>query len=154
MRLVVQRLGIFAFVISILSLTACGPKLIPNTPFEDTADNREILEILRKYKIAVETRDAKGVVALAAPSYLDARDSISYETLEKDLQKDFDRLKDIRLDIRVNRIQVDGSKAQVDYYYTTTYQFASADQTWKRFEDDKRMILNRDGGVWRVTSGL
>jgi hypothetical protein len=154
MRLV-QRLSGSVLTLALFSLAACGPKLIPNTPFEDTADNREILEILRKYKIAVETRDAKAVVALASPSYLDARESISYETLEKELQKDFDRLKDIRLDLRVNRIKVENGKAQVDYYYTTTFQFASAtDQTWKRSEDDKRMILAQENGVWRVTAGL
>jgi len=142
-------------LLGLLALTtACGPKMIPTTPFEDTPDNRAILELMTQYKHAWEAKDAQAIASLASPRYLDTRENVSRETLVQELQKDFDRLKQAYLDITVNRIRVDGDKAQVDYFYSSNYLLASNDPRWKVDADDRRMFLAKENGVWRVTYGF
>ncbi len=143
-----------AFWASWMLLVACTPKLIPGTPFPDTKDTREILEIIARYRRAFEAKDAQAIAELSSVHYLDRQSLISHETLLTNLQGDFDKIKDVHLDIKVNRVQIEGDKAQIDYFYNSTYQVATNDPNWKTQSDDKRMLLRREGGVWRVTNGF
>jgi len=135
-------------------LGACGPHNIANTSVRDTADNRAILDVLRQYKEAFEGRDAKGVLALASTRYLDPRDSISYSTLESQLAKTFEGVKQTQLELVVRRVEVVRDRAEVDYFYSSAYQLAVGDGQWRTESDDKRMVLEREGGRWKIVSGL
>jgi hypothetical protein len=149
------RLAALPLLGLLATLTACSPTLIPNTQIRDTEDNRAILDIVREYKNAFEAKDAKAIAALASPRYLDARDSVSKETLTQDLEKDFAKVKDIHLDINVRRIETEGNRAHVDYFFSEAFLLASTDQQWQRESDDKRMILERDDKIgWQVLSGF
>lgn len=141
-------------LLPLLALTACAPKVIPNTRIADTADNRAILGVVQRYKRAYEAKDAPAIAALASPKYLDARDNISYATLEQELQNVFDRVKEVQLELNVRDIRVEGDRAQVDYFYTTSFLLAAAAPEWQREVDEKRMVLERTNGQWLVVSGL
>lgn len=135
-------------------LSACSPTLIPNTKLEDTQDNRAILELVKAYKAAYEAKDAEGVAKLASERYLDARESISYATLRDELKKDFARVNQLQLELNVRRITVTGDRAEVDYFYSTSFQLAGSDPAWKTESDEKRMQLVREKNEWKVISGL
>lgn len=145
-----RLLALFATVL----VAACGPKLIPNTQINDTADNREILELVAKYRQAYEDRDAHAISELASDRYLDKRAGISKSTLEDNLQADFDRVRELQLEIQVRRIDVKGDQAVVDYFYSTSFLLKTPDATWETKTDDKRMDLVREADGWRVINGL
>jgi hypothetical protein len=142
------------FALPLLVVTACAPSLIAGTTIEDTEDNKAVLDVLRRYKNAFEAKDAKAIIELASPRYLDSRDSISRATLEADLEKEFGRVKDVRLDINVRRIEVTRDRAVADYFFSTAYIVDAPSAEWKRESDDRRMILERDGKEWKVLSGF
>lgn len=133
---------------------ACGPKMIGRTNIEDTKANREILDVVQAYRNAYERKDATAIVELASPRYLDTRDSISYETLKTQLQSDFDRIKNLQLELVVRKITVDHDQALVHYFYSTSFQLQSGGDEWTTESDDKRMVLAREDGRWKVVSGL
>lgn len=148
-----------ALVGSLVALAACSPRLIPNTKIQDTPDNRAIIDIVRQYKTAYEMKDATTIASLASPRYLDPRESISHATLATELAKDFEKVKQLQLDITLRRIEVQksdakGERAEVDYFYSTSFLLASTDSVWKTETDEKRMILERLDGQWRVLSGF
>jgi hypothetical protein len=133
---------------------ACSSRLIPGTPLRDTSDNRAILDVLRQYKNAFEARDAAAIAGLASQRYLDARDSISRETLDKRLGERFDHVKDARLDIQVRRIEVERQQATVEYFYSTAFLIDAPGSDWVRESDDKRMTLERTNEGWKILNGL
>jgi hypothetical protein len=138
----------------LMAVAACSPRLIPGTPLEETADNRAILDVLRQYKNAFEARDAASIAGLASGRYLDARDSISRETLDKSLAERFEHVKDARLDIQVRRIEVERQQATVEYFYATAFLIDAAGADWVRESDDKRMTLERTNEGWKILNGL
>jgi len=148
------RLRSFVLAPLLVLVAACSPRLSPGTPRQDTADNRAILALLRDYKNAYEAKDAPAIAALASPRYLDARDSISRETLDKSLAAQFEHLKDARLDIQVRRIDVERDHALVDYFYATAFLVDSPGADWVRESDDNRMSLERTSDGWKVVNGL
>lgn len=150
-----SRLTTRAAALVLITLAGCGPRMIGQTQIEDTEDNRQILDLLHKYRLAYEAKDAAGITALASERYLDARDSISYETLRDDLTKTFDRVKQLQLELTVRRVRLDGDRAEVDYFYSTSFQLVGAqNDAWTTESDDKRMSLVRENGAWKVVSGL
>lgn len=132
----------------------CAAKMIPNTRIQDTPDNREILILVSQYRDAYQARDAHAIAELASDRYLDKRAGISKSVLENSLQEDFDRVRELQLEINVHRITVEGDRAQLDYFYSTSYLLKTPDATWETKTDDKRMELERDSDGWKVVNGL
>lgn len=145
-----------SIVIACLSVfaAACGAKLIPNTQIQDTADNREILSVVSQYRDAYQARDAQAIANLVSDRYLDKRAGISKSVLENNLQEDFDRVRELQLEINVHRIAVEGDQAQLDYFYSTSYLLKTPDATWETKTDDKRMHLVRESDGWKIINGL
>lgn len=134
------------FVAAAVVVSGCAPKLIPNTTIRDTEDNRQILEVIRKYKNAFEAQDAQAIAALASPRYLDSRDNVSYDTLVNDLAEDFEKVKQVQLDIAVKRIEIERDIATVDYFFSSNVLIrGEGEDQWRTQTDDKRMTLVRDG---------
>ena len=135
-------------------LTACPVPKIPHTEIDDTPDNRKLLIVCKRFREAFEAKDADAIVKLASPRYLDARDNISYASLREQLQTTFDRTRELKLDITVRRIAVEGEHAQADYVFGLNYLMNGVEPQWKSSTDDKRMTFERENGVWKVTSGF
>lgn len=152
--MIAHRQLVLAAGLFVLLGTACAPRQIPGTTLRDTQDNREILDLMRRYKDAFTAQDPARILALASSRYLDPRDNIDYVTLQTKLDQYFARVSEVSLDILVRRIDVEGDHAQVDYFYSLSYLLAAPDAEWRTDSDDNRMVLTREAGQWKVLSGL
>ena len=63
-------------------------------------------------------------------------------------------MKQCQLELTVRRVDAVGDRAQVDYFYSTSFQIDAAEQPWRTETDEKRMILERESGAWKVLSGF
>ena len=79
-----------ALVLSaLLGLAACSHNTIANTPIEDNRQNRDVLEILSRYKLAVEAKDVDAILGMVSPEYLDvaipgrAKEAKDYAALQE-----------------------------------------------------------------------
>ena len=155
MRSASHRAALLLSVIALaLSTTGCPKKYIPGTEIPDTPDDRALLDLVNHFRDAFQAKDASGIAQLASPRYLDARDSISYDTLKEQLQNYFDKVKQVHLDITVRRITVEGTHARIEYVFSINYLLNTVDPQWRSQTDDKRMTVEREDNIWRVTSGF
>ena len=159
-------LGCMAWV-GLVSLVAgalgCGnPKLIPNTKVADSELNREILGVVERYRKAMERRDAAGVLALVHPTYRDnggtpeANDDLDLESLKQLLAGRFKLATKVRYRIEYQRLGTKGREAEVDTWIDATfiYEVPNATPRWRRYTDNNRFRLLKDGRTWRFISGL
>ena len=146
---------------ALLGLAACSHSTIANTPIEDNKQNRDLLEILSRYKLAVEAKDVDAILGMVSPDYLDvaipgrAKEAKDYAALQAALKDQFSRTKTIRLEVHPRDVKVEGDKAVVDYFYVVRYdpQLPSG-STWRSETDDARLKLQRQQGAWKIVSGL
>ncbi len=138
---------------ALLALAACGPRLIPDTQIEDTPDTRAVLDVVGKYREAVEARDSDGVLLLVSKQYFDK--NLDYAALQKELPKKFALVKTDKLDLEIKDVRVRGDDAGVDVYYTEHYLVAlPSGEVWEQRSDDSRLKLRRESGTWRIVAGL
>lgn len=133
--------------------SACGPKLIPDTTIEDTPETRAVLDVLGRYKSAVEARDSGAVLAIVSPRYFDK--NLDYGALQKELPKKLGIVKTDKLDLEVKDVHVKGDDASIDLFYTEHYLVAlPAGDEWQQRSDDSRMSFRREDGNWKIVAGL
>jgi hypothetical protein len=146
-----------------VALAACGPHKIPGTDLDDTSETRAILDMVTRYKTAVESRSAQGLLALADESFRDdggsanPDDDLQYKDLASTLQGRFERLSDVRLDVAVRRIELDADarSARVTYSYTLTFKMPTLSSRSQSETDIKQMALKRVGERdWKIVSGI
>lgn len=118
----VKFIGILIVTSSVLS--ACKPKLIPNTSVADTSSNRKIVEFMQRYVLSVESRSVENILALVSKKYSDSAkttptvDDSDYRLLEEKLTKYLGFANAIHLKIHVQNIQEKNDVFLVTYYYT------------------------------------
>lgn len=139
-------------------LAACGPRLISGTDVEDTDDNHRILALVDQYRRATEAKDVEAVSALISDTFFDdggspeGSDDLDAKAIRKRLALEFDkRVQQVRLEVQVKKIYLEGDAARVRYFYTLRYQVADG---WRQEIDTKEMFLRREGGVWKIMSGV
>src|SRR4051812_40248224 len=99
---------------ALLGLAACTHATIANTPIEDNKQNRDVLEVLSRYKLAVEAKDVDAILGMVSPDYLDVaipgkvKDAKDYGALQAALKKDFNNTKTIRLEVHPREVKVEG----------------------------------------------
>src|SRR5688500_9232285 len=114
-----------ALLLLSLALGACAPHRIPGTDLDDTPDVRALLQVMERYRAAVEARDAGALVTLAAPSYQDdggtpePEDDLDYQALQNVLPSRLAKVSDVKLELDVRKIDVseDRKKAVATYYF-------------------------------------
>jgi len=142
-----------------LLLAACA-KNIPNTEIRDTPDTRAILDVIEKYRVATERRDAAVVLSLVSTSYFqrgmfDAADDLDYAQLQKALAADFQKLPSVRIELGVRQIEVDGDKAKVTLLYESRYRVTTpSGEVPRQRSDESQMAFRKENGAWKITSGL
>lgn len=148
------------FLAAILAVTACA-KNIPNTDIRDTADTRAILDVIEKYRAAVERRDATAVLVLVSRSYFDnagtaePSDDLDYTRLQATLPNDYLKMPSIRIDLGVKQIEVDGDKAFAFFFYDTHFRVKTPKgEVARQDSDQSRMTFHKEGDLWKITSGL
>ena len=143
-------------------LWACGPRRIPGTHIEDTEDNQAILKTVADYKTAYESKDTAGILKLVSPRFYesngtaDSNDDYDYRGLEKILNDQFKSVAAPALDLDVRKVAVKNDDATVDYYYASRFQLADAGPNggFKTATDVAQIHLHREGGAWKITSGI
>jgi hypothetical protein len=135
--------------------------VIPGTKVVDTKPNREVLEVVERYRRALEERDAVTLLALAHPNYYEdsgtpkGDDDYGYEGLKEVLQRRIQALRTVRYNIEYRKVQIDGHHASVDIRYDASFQIATEmGDRWERKQNDKRIELENDGHRWLIIAGM
>ena len=134
---------------------------IPGTKVEDTKLNREIIEVVERYRRAMEERDPVTLLALAHPHYYEdsgtpkGDDDYGYDGLKDVLARRMGALKTVRYNIEYRSVHVDGHHASVDIRYDASFQLATEmGDRWERKQNDKRIELENDGKRWLIIAGM
>lgn len=144
-------------------LSGCMAKKIPGTDIEDNSETRAVLDVLNKYRVAFEKRDSQGIIDLADESFRDdggsanPEDDLEYKTLFTALPSRFQKIKDVRLDVTVRRIEFDDDRtaARVTYSYQMSFRMPEYTPRTQGDTDIKQMTLKRVGEKdWKITSGI
>ncbi len=154
------------------SLGAAGCKnepTIPGTEIPDTDTNREILEVLERYRMAFVARDAATVLSLAHPTYHDEAgtddpsDDVVYEELGPLLRRRLTQIDSIRFTIDYIDIQGAGDRATVHVWIDASFKFKPVLDTegepreaprYARKQDHARFEMVYDNETWLITSGI
>ena len=150
-------------LIPLLALLAgCATQHIPNTRVEDTSENREVIEFVEQYRIAVEQRNTTKLLKLASKNYFDdmgtpgGEDDIDYDGLAKGLQRLRAELLDARYQISYRGLTyASNDRVLVDLLYTGWFQVETEDgPQWRRRLEPHRIVLGREKEGLRVLSGM
>jgi hypothetical protein len=155
-------LAVLALAAATTGASGCAARRIPGTDIPDTSDTQAILGVLREYRAASEARDAGRILALASPAFRDdagtptPEDDLDYERLQQVLPRLLQATPELKLDVSVRRIDVQGETARAVFYFTNTYKLAAGSGAARPRSDSdlKEMQLRREDGAWKVLSGL
>jgi hypothetical protein len=141
----------------------CTPKKIPGTDVDDTDDTRAILDVMEKYRVALEKRDAQAIVSLADESFKDdggsanPDDDYNYHDLYTKLPEMLKRLGDVRVEFNVRKIELteDTTSARATFTYTQSYAMPGLQAKKQTDTEIKQMVLKKvDKNVWKIVSGV
>ena len=168
---IVRSLGFLAT----LALSACGAKVstIPGSRIPDNALNRQIIDTVEQYRLAVERKDAAALLLMASKSYWEdggtptGSDDYGYDGLRQVLQSRFQQASDIRYSLRYVNIyrrckgesdpgSNDGCRAYVDVLIDASYSVTDALGQSKRpdMRDQNQLVLEWAGDKWLFLSGM
>ncbi len=146
-----------------VSLTACSAKKIPGTDIDDTGETRDILDVMTKYRTAVEARNSQAIIELVDETFRDdggsaaPDDDLDYRSLTTQLPARLLRLDDIRLDITVRKVEFDENQAnaKVTYTYSMSFRLPQYSQKTQSETDIKQMYFKHvDKHSWKIVSGI
>jgi len=140
----------------------CAHSNIPNTRVEDTEQNREVVEFMEKYRMAVENRDVASLLGMASRDYFDdmgtptGDDDVDYEGLRAGLQRIREEVLAARYQISYRAISYTSArKVLVDVLYTGWFKILTAEGTqWRRRLEPHRIVLAREDNAYRIISGM
>lgn len=144
----------------VLALAACGPRYIRGTQIEDTDDTRAILQLMERYRAALEARDARGIQALLAPGFRDdagtedPSDDLTAQNAGTLLPQRLSKLADVHVELDVRRVEVSGEDAQAIYYWKAQYKLPRLNPKPQSESELEQMVFQRVGGTWKILSGI
>lgn len=161
-----------AAILLALTAAACAKPSgrIPGTRVTDDDLNRQILEAVEKYRVAVEGKDSEALVLMASPNYWEDRgtvessDDYGIEGLRNVLAGRFQMASDVRYSMRYDKVRrvcpagdlEKGCRAhvevQIDASYTVNDASGAAVRRDKR--DQNELVLEWDGEKWLFVSGM
>ncbi len=148
-------------VCALLVLSACSQKNIPGTQIPDTDDTRAILNVLERYRSALEARDATAIQKLVSKNFRDnagtedPSDDLTATNLAETLPHLFARMDAprVEMDIRSVSVKNDGT-ASVIYYYNTSWRAPGLMDRAQRDSELEQMLLEKQDGQWLIVSGI
>jgi hypothetical protein len=134
---------------------------IPGTTVADNKQNRELIEVVEKYRRAMEERDAGVLLSMAHPRYYEdsgtpkGDDDYGYEGLKLVIASRLAALRSLRYNVEYRNVEVHANHAKVDIRYDASFQIATdMGDRWERKQNDKRLDLEFDGKRWLFTAGM
>jgi len=157
---------------SLFALAACAHSSghIKGTHIPDDEINRQILETVEKYRVAVESRDAEALVLMASTEYWEDRgtvessDDYGIEQLRQILAGRFQLATDVRYSMRYDKIRrvcphdhlergcLAHVEVQIDASFTVSDARGATVRRDKR--DQNELVLQFDGQKWLFVSGM
>jgi hypothetical protein len=137
---------------------------VPSSPPEDEGNSandevegRAAVEFCERYRLALEARDAKALLQLASPRYLDdsgtpdPNDDVSYEVLATYLDRMFNGIERVAYAIRYREVRFEKDHIVVEVTYSATFTMNGQD---RKSVADAQLILERHEGSFRFLSGM
>lgn len=158
-----MRTLLIPFAVLAVALSACAPKKIPGTDIDDTTETQAVLEVIRKYRTAVEAKNVEGIFQLVDPSFRDdggsahPDDDLDYKSLKQRLASRMAKVSDMKLEVTVRRIEFDTDEkmARVTYSYQVSFKMPEYNSRTQSENDIKQMLLKRSGeNDWKIASGI
>ncbi len=151
-------------IVGFLPLVACAARQIPGTSVDDTPENRAIVDLINRYRIAVEKKDMDGILELVSRDYFsnfgttsNADDDYGYEQLVKNVLPVLrDDVKSVNYTVYVRKITFPRDNvcyADIEFSYKFFYVDQGKDR-WKVGTNLDRLEFIREDDVWRITGGL
>ncbi|HUH05846.1 MAG TPA: hypothetical protein VML75_27845 [Kofleriaceae bacterium] len=168
-----RTLSLLLVLVSTTALLACGSKAknIPGTHVGDDPVNREIIDVLEAYRVAVERKDAAGLFLMASPEYWEdggtasGKDDYGYKQLKDVLSGRFQAGSDIRYSMRYMTIAKrcppdsegrEGCRAYIDVLVDASFSVIDARGAEIRRDkrDQNQIVLVWNGDAWKILSGM
>ena len=142
---------------------------IPGTEIPDTDENREILQVLERYRTAMVRQDRAAILSTAHETYYDESgtddpsDDIVYEELPQLLTIRLAQVDSIRFTMEYLDIYVRNDRATVHVWIDAAFHMKpilNEDGTprlqprFARQQDYAKFELLREGDSWRITKGI
>ena len=173
----VRTAALAALALSLAApLGACTTKAstIPGTKIPDDSINRSVLDAVEAYRIAVEKRDAPGLLLMASPKYWEdsgtpsGGDDYDFNGLKQVLTTRFQNASDIRYAMKYVSVRRScpkgkdsdeleaGCRAQVDVLIDASFTVLDARNQPRRPDkrDQNQLILEWTGDKWVFLSGM
>ena len=159
----------------IASVGACATKTttIPGTKIPDTKINRDIIQAVEDYRIAVESKDTAALLLMASKKYWEdggtptGGDDYGYEGLRDVLKGRFTKAKDIRYSLRYMNVYRrckpdadttanDDCRAYVDVLIDASFTIKDARGLDKRPDkrDQNQLVMEWKNDKWLFLSGM
>jgi len=168
-----KRIIILALLTAMLTI-GCSTKQIKGTDFEDTPENREVLEVFKNYIMAIKKQEYDKILELVSEEYYDnngtdeADDDADYEGIKALLDSDeFKEIGRIEVAAYLKDLKVEGNSATVFFYYDTRFKSEVGDdeefkesilkpkkETWRKITDIINLQLKKENGDWKIVSGI
>lgn len=145
-----------------LTLSACNPAYVTNTKIPFSPEKQEIADLIERYRVALEQRDADTLRNMTSDGYYenasttdDPSDDYDARGLSEVLTKLKRQVKAVKYSIKISQIEVLEGTAAVDVEYTGQYSFTYDERDrWATYADKNRITLRREEGAWKIVSGL
>jgi hypothetical protein len=146
-----------------LALTGCAPKKIPGTDLDDTSETRAVIDVMQKYRLAVEAKNPQALLKLTDESFRDdggsssPDDDLDYASLPSRLAQRMAKVSELKLDVTVRRIEFDTDEkvARVTYSYQLSFKMPEYSSRAQSENDIKQMLMKRVGEQeWKIISGI
>lgn len=152
-----------ALVLVVMSSCAAKIRYIPGTTVPATNVNRQIIQAVEGYRLAVERKDTPALVAMASKSYWEdggtptGTDDYGLDGLRDALVNRFQRAESIRYSMRYLNIKLEreAQLALVDVLIDASYSIPTARGSERQdMREQNRLVLERDGDRWVFLSGM
>lgn len=166
-------LTLVAVIASQAAACASQTPTIRDTAIPDTSINRQIIETVERYRVAVESKDIDALLLMASQDYREdagtpsGRDDYGFEGLRDVLRSRFQKATDIRYALRYVQIyrrceqssdpaSNDGCRAYVDVLIDASFSIDNATGGKMRpdMRDQNQLVLKWDDGKWKFLSGM
>jgi hypothetical protein len=134
---------------------------IRGTRVEDTSENRTIIGVVERYRLAVERKDATALMKMAAKTYWEdggtptGADDYGYDGLREVLVGRFQRADDIRYSMKYVKVRRQGQRAFVEVVIDASYTISTSTGEQRMDQrDQNELVLEWDGDHWMFVSGM
>ncbi|MBK8264308.1 MAG: hypothetical protein IPK80_23580 [Nannocystis sp.] len=162
-------LALLALSLPAASVGCKNTPSIPGTEIPDTEENREILQVLERFRTAMVRQDTAAIVATADSTYYDEGgtddpgDDVVYEELAPLLVRRLAQVDSVRFTMEYLDIFIRNERATVHVWIDASFHMRPIlreDGTprlqprFARKQDYAKFELIRDGDSWRITKGI